>query len=115
MADEKKRIKKLKLGDGSIYYLYDMDAARGADLENYLELSGGTITGDVNVDAVLKAKQLTVTQLDDRNLAVTNVLTQGVNGAIEKRAADKLLEDIGGISYSMDDSTGVLSFKYGKQ
>ena len=45
---------------------------------------------------------------------IDNVLTQASNGDIKKRDTDYLLKDIGGCSYSMDDSSGILSLKLGK-
>jgi len=114
MANEN-RVRKLKLSDGSVYYFYDADAARASDLDNYLLKTGGTITGNTTVDAILTAKNLKVTAIDDRALAITNVLTQNTDGSIQKRSADNVLEDIGGISYSVNTSTGTLAFKYGKQ
>ena len=112
MADEK-YVKKLRFSDGRVYYYYDVTAARAADLENYLALSGGHVTGDVTIDGILAAENLRVASIDDRDLAVTNVLTQDVDtGNIQKRSADDLLSDIGGYSVSFDD--GVLSFKQGK-
>lgn len=108
-------IKKIILSDGSVHYLYDVTAARATDLDNYLRLSGGTLTGDTAIDALLTANNLKVIQVDDRDLAVDNVLTwDSSDGDIQKRSADNLLEDIGGISYSVNEDTGVLSFKIGK-
>jgi len=114
MAEEK-YIKKIQLSNGQVYYIYDVNAARASELDNYLLKSGGTMTGDLTIDAALQANSLKVVSVDDRKIAVTNVLTQNTDGAIQKRDADNLLEDIGGISYSMDESTGLLSFKFGRQ
>ena len=112
MAEEK-YVKKLRFSDGRVYYYYDVTAARAADLENYLALSGGHVTGDVAIDGILAAGNLRVVSIDDRDTAVTNVLTQDVaTGDIQRRSADELLSDIGGYSISYDG--GVLAFKPGK-
>ena len=108
-------IKKIVLSDGSTHYLYDVTAARATDLENYLSLSGGTVTGDTTIDAMLIANNLRVVSIDDRDIAVTNVLTwDSEDGEVQRRNADNLLEDIGGISYSVNENDGILSFKIGK-
>lgn len=115
MADEK-FIKKIKLTDGSVYYLYDVNAPRKSDLGNYLPLTGGTITGNLKVDQQIEAGTLKVDTIEYHSTSATdNVLIQAADGTIKKRSADKLLEDIGGCSYSMDTTTGTLSFKIGKQ
>ena len=49
MADTNKYIAKIKLSDNSVYYIKDLNA---------LHLSGGTLTGDLEVDAKLKAHDL---------------------------------------------------------
>lgn len=111
---EQKRIRKLRLSDGTVYYLYDMDAARSSDLERYLTLSGGTITGNLTIDGVLSASSLKVVELDERQIPVTNVLTQDVaTGEIQRRSADDLLSDIGGCSFDISGD-GVLVLKTGK-
>ena len=114
MADVK-YIKKIRLTDGSTYYLYDAGAPRVEDLENYLPLSGGTITGNLDVDRKITAGELAVDSIEWLNDAAPNVLVQKADGTIAKRSADELLADIGGCSYSMNSTTGVLSFKTGKQ
>lgn len=113
MAD--KYIKKLRLSDGSVYYLYDATAARVEDLANKLAISGGTVTGDLAVDAMLTARGLKVLTIDDREVPVTNVLTQDVaTGQIQKRGADELLSDIGGCSFTYDSETETLNLKNGR-
>ena len=108
---EQKRIRKLRLSDGSVYYLYDMDAARSSDLERYLALSGGTITGDLTIDGILSASNIRVVTLDERQIPATNVLTQDVaTGAIQRRSTDELLNDIGGCSFDiLNDGVLVLN------
>lgn len=111
MAD-KKYIKTLRMSDGSRYYFYDVSAARAAELEDYVSKSGGTMTGDLTVDAMLTANGLTVVAIDEREIAIENVLTQAADGSVQKRSADEVLYDIGGYSVAYGD--GVLSFKRGK-
>ena len=115
MPEQKKFIKKIELSDGTIRYIYDMDAARASDLDNYLEKSGGTVTGNLTIDQFLTTSGLKVTSIDGRNTAASNVLTQDTDGTIQKRSTDDLLSDIGGCSYSIDSVTGNLTFQVGKQ
>jgi hypothetical protein len=50
------------------------------------------------------------------NIPITNVLVEDEDTQqIKKRSTNQLLEDIGGISYNINDSTGVLSLKEGRQ
>ena len=70
------------------------------------------------VDNVIIEGNLSILEIDDVPLdaAIDNVLVQdATTGQIKKRSTDKLLEDIGGISYSIDNTSGTLSFKLGKQ
>lgn len=115
MPDTEKFIKKIKLTDGSVYYLYDANAPRISDLENYLPLTGGTVTGNLKVDEQIHAGTLKVDTITYQSTTTDNVLIQAADGTIKKRSADNLLEDIGGCSYSMNGTTGTLSFKIGKQ
>ena len=105
-------IKKIKLSDGSVYSIFDEGALRLDPESNKL------LTGNQVVDNVIIEGSLSILEIDDVPLDATidNVLVQdATTGQIKKRSTDKLLEDIGGISYSIDNTSGTLSFKLGKQ
>lgn len=105
-------IKKIKLSDGSVYSIFDEGALRLDPESNKL------LTGNKVVDNVIIEGNLSILEIDDVPLdaAIDNVLVQdATTGQIKKRSTDKLLEDIGGISYSIDNASGTLSFKLGKQ
>lgn len=105
-------IKKIKLSDGSVYSIFDEGALRLDPESNKL------LTGNQIVDNVIIEGNLSILEIDDVPLdaAIDNVLVQdATTGQIKKRSTDKLLEDIGGISYSIDNTSGTLSFKLGKQ
>ena len=105
-------IKKIKLSDGSVYSIFDEGALRLDPESNKL------LTGNQVVDNVIIEGNLSILEIDDVPLdaAIDNVLVQdATTGQIKKRSTDKLLEDIGGISYSIDNTSGTLSFKVGKQ
>lgn len=105
-------IKKIKLSDGSVYSIFDEGALRLDPESNKL------LTGNQIVDNVIIAGSLSILEIDDVPLdaAIDNVLVQdATTGQVKKRSTDKLLEDIGGISYSIDNTSGTLSFKFGKQ
>ena len=105
-------IKKIKLSDGSVYSIFDEGALRIDPKSNKL------LTGNQVVDNVIIEGNLSILEIDDVPLdaAIDNVLVQdATTGQIKKRSTDKLLEDIGGISYSIDNTSGTLSFKLGKQ
>lgn len=105
-------IKKIKLSDGSVYSIFDEGALRLDPESNKL------LTGNQVVDNVIIEGSLSILEIDDVPLdaAIDNVLVQdATTGQVKKRSTDKLLEDIGGISYSIDNTSGTLSFKFGKQ
>lgn len=105
-------IKKIKLSDGSVYSIFDEGALRLDPESNKL------LTGNKVVDNVIIEGNLSILEIDDVPLdaAIDNVLVQdATTGQVKKRSTDKLLEDIGGISYSIDNTSGTLSFKLGKQ
>ena len=105
-------IKKIKLSDGSVYSIFDEGALRLDPESNKL------LTGNQVVDNVIIEGNLSTLEIDDVPLdaATDNVLVQdATTGQVKKRSTDKLLEDIGGISYSIDNTSGTLSFKLGKQ
>ena len=105
-------IKKIKLSDGSVYSIFDEGALRLDPESNKL------LTGNQVVDNVIIEGSLSILEIDDVPLdaAIDNVLVQdATTGQVKKRSTDKLLEDIGGISYSIDNTSGTLSFKIGKQ
>ena len=109
MADN--RIKKIKLSNGSVYSIFDEGSLR-------LNSNNILITGNSIVDEVILEGNLYITEVDDIPITsnIDNVLVQdSVTGEIKKRSTDYLLEDIGGISYNMDDTNGILSLKFGKQ
>lgn len=108
MADTNKYIAKIKLSDNSVYYIKDLNA---------LHLSGGTLTGDLEVDAKLKAHDLYILETEylTETQTPTNVLVlDEETGQVKKRSTDNLLKDIGGTSYSIDEASGTLSLKLGK-
>lgn len=108
-------IKKIQLSDGKVYYIYDDTAARITDLDNYLPINGGEITGNLQVDQEIIANNLSILAIEyvEEEHEITNVLVEE-NGVIKKRSTDFLLKDIGGTSYSVDQTEGTLILKRGK-
>lgn len=104
MADNL-RIKKIKLSNGSVYSIFDEGSL-------HLNENNVLITGNSIVDEAILDGHLYITEIDDIpvNQSIDNVLVQDpTTGEIKKRTINKLLEDIGGISYSMDETNGILS------
>lgn len=116
MGKEVFYIKKVQLSNGEVYHIYDATAARITDLDNYLPLDGGTITGNLEVDQKIITNNLQVLALEyiTEEHEITNVLVEDSNGEIKKRSIDLLLKDIGGTSYSVNESDGTLILKRGK-
>lgn len=110
MADNL-RIKKIKLSNGSVYSIFDEGSL-------HLNENNVLITGNSIVDEAILDGHLYITEIDDIpvNQSIDNVLVQdSTTGEIKKRTTNKLLEDIGGISYNMDETNGILSLQIGKQ
>lgn len=107
MPENVRYISKVQLSDGSVYYIKDRNA---------LQASGGTMTGDLEVDAKIQANKLYIMAIEVMTYTPTNVLVEDEStNEIKKRSTDLLLEDIGG--YSCDESAltnGVLKLKLGK-
>lgn len=104
MADNL-RIKKIKLSNGSVYSIFDEGSL-------HLNENNVLITGNSIVDEAILDGHLYITEIDDIpvNQSIDNVLVQdSTTGEIKKRTTNKLLEDIGGISYNMDETNGILS------
>lgn len=103
------RIRRIELTNGDVYTIFDEGAIRQ-------NAQGVLVTGNDIVDDAILNGHFYIRSIDYINVAVDNVLTQDSStGEIKKRDADKLLEDIGGASYNMNDATGTLSLKIGKQ
>lgn len=110
MADIQK-IKKIKLSNGSVYSIFDEGSL-------HLNENNVLVTGNTIVDEAILQGHFYITEIDDIPVtqSIDNVLVQdSTTGEIKKRTTDKLLEDIGGISYSMNDTNGILSLQIGKQ
>lgn len=110
-------IKKIKLSNGNVYSIFDEGALR-------LNSSGILVTGNEVVDNLLVDGTVQIAEIDDIPVeqAIDNVMVAWNVGTavapvyeMRKRTTDQLLEDIGGASYSMDNATGTLSLKIGKQ
>ncbi len=107
MSEEIRYISKVQLSDGSIYYIKDRNA---------LQASGGTMTGDLEVDAKIQANKLFIMSIEVMTYRPTNVLVEDeTSHEIKKRSTDILLEDIGGYSCKESDlANGILTLKLGK-
>lgn len=111
----KKYIKKLSLSDGAKLYFYDEEAPRADDLNSYLPLTGGTITGNLTIDEKLISGKLQITSIEYINQEdASDVLLVDLAGNVKKYDLDNFLELIGGCSYKFTDSNTV-KFKQGKQ
>lgn len=106
MPEEIKYITKVTLSNGKTYLVKDTGALR----------AGETITGNVDIDAELKAKKLFILSSETMQYTPTNVLVADEStNEVKKRDIDLLLEDIGGYSCKEDDlENGILTLKLGK-
>jgi len=103
-------IRKIKLDNGAVYSIFDEGALR-------LNENNVLITGNGIVDEAIIRGHFRIVEIDDIPVSevITNVLVQDdITKEIKRRSTDKLLEDIGGISYKLENN-GVLSLQVGKQ
>lgn len=108
MAEERK-VTKVKLSDGRIYRCFDKDAIR------YNE-QGILVVGDTIIDNLVINQGLKIIEINDVPAdQYTEVVVRDGSKRLRVRPKDEFLEDIGGCSYNMNSTTGVLSLKIGKQ
>lgn len=103
MADNNKKIKKIKLSDGSIYSIFDEGALR-------LNENKILVTGNSVVDQIIIRKGLSISEVDDIPIeqSINNVLVQGAAGKIMTRSTNELLKDIGGVSCKVQGDTFII-------
>ena len=104
------KIKTIKLSDGSVYSIFDEGALR-------LNSEGKLVTGNAVVDKAITIQGLSIVAVDNVPVeqSISNVATfvqeSGV-WKLKQRSTEKLLEDIGGTSHSIENNTLIL--KVGK-
>ena len=105
------KISKVKLSNGQIYSFFDSGAI------HYDEKLDTLLVGVAVIDDLIINNGLTIEQIDDIDAEefITSNLLVEKGGVIKKHSASNLLEDIGGCSYKMDTTKGILSLKIGKQ
>ena len=107
MPDQKQYISKVKMADGTVYWIKDAAVAG-----NYLPLTGGELTGDITLkdpttgdtnitlttEGDIIAKSLKLEDIDEKTAAVSNVLTLDDDDSIKFHSTDDFLSEIGGYS-----------------
>ncbi len=121
----KQYISKIKVGD-QIYWVKDAEGR--SELENYLPLTGGEISGDVafvdsstgdtnitiSTDGSITAKSLILEDIQEITTVIPNVLTlDETDDSIKYHSTDNFLAEIGG--YSAKAEQGLLTLKLGKE
>ena len=123
MADNKQYISKIKVGN-QIYWVKDADAR--SDIQNYLPLTGGEVSGDITItdpnsgdekivistDGSITAQNLILEDIQEITTPIPNVLTLD-DDTIKYHSTDNFLEEIGG--YSAKAEQGLLTLKLGKE
>ena len=105
------KIKRIKLSDGTICNIFDTGALR-------LNENGILVTDNEIVNQMIIDGGLSITSVDDVPIdqVINNVLVQDTTtNEIKKRTTNQLLSDIGGFSCSVNDESGTIIFKQGKQ
>lgn len=117
-------ISKVKVGN-QIYWVKDIDAR--SDMENYLPLAGGEVSGDItlkdpdsgdtkvtiSVDGSITAQNLVLEDIQEKTTTIPNVLTLDTDDTIKYHSTDNFLAEIGG--YSAKAEPGLLTLKLGKE
>lgn len=121
---DKKYVSKVKVGN-QIYWVKDIDAR--SDMENYLPLAGGEVSGDItlkdpdsgdtkvtiSVDGSITAQNLVLEDIQEKTTTIPNVLTLDTDDTIKYHSTDNFLVEIGG--YSAKAEPGLLTLKLGKE
>ena len=122
MPDQKQYISKVKMADGTVYWIKDAAVAG-----NYLPLTGGELTGDITLkdtttgdtnitlttEGDIIAKSLKLEDIDEKTAAVSNVLTLDDDDSIKFHSTDDFLSEIGGYSAKVQNEQ--LKLKLGKE
>lgn len=117
-------ISKIKVGN-QIYWVKDIEAR--AEMENYLPLTGGEVSGDITIidptsgdtnvvisnDGSITAKNLILEDIQEKTTTIPNVLTLDTDDTIKYHSTDNFLAEIGG--YSAKAEPGLLTLKLGKE
>ena len=120
MSDVKQYIKKIKLVNGDIKYIRDEEAVHTDELEtalaDYLPLTGGDITGDVNISGSLSAATISLGDIPELTTPVSNVLTKDDddNDKLKYHSTANFLEEIGGIGQVTVDNNNTVIYGLGK-
>lgn len=124
MADPKQYLKKIKLPSNEIKWIRDDEAIHadeiGDYLDDYLPLTGGTITGPVTASTITVG-DLTVTNLDlgdipEITTTISNVLTKDEDDGdkLKYHSTDNFLYEIGGIGKVSVDNNNTVIYSLGK-
>lgn len=117
-------ISKIKVGN-QIYWVKDIEAR--TEMENYLPLTGGEVSGDITIidptsgdtnvvisnNGSITAKNLILEDIQEKTTTIPNVLTLDTDDTIKYHSTDNFLAEIGG--YSAKAEPGLLTLKLGKE
>ena len=125
MPEPKQYLKKIKLPNEDIKWIKDAEAIHtdeiGDYLSDYLPLTGGDITGDVNVTGDvsitgnLTASNISLGDITEKTTAISNVLTKDESDSdkLKYHSTDNFLYEIGGIGEVSVDNN-VLTYTIGR-
>ena len=103
-----KKIRKIKLSNGQIYSIFDAGGI------HYDERLHKLVSGNPIVDTVLDTESIRISEIDDIKLTSDFVVYNPETGELNYRSKDKVLKDIGGTAYQLDESDGTLKLQIGK-
>ena len=125
MPEPKQYLKKIKWPSNDVKWIRDDEAVHtdeiGDYLQDYLPLTGGDITGDVNIvgdvsiTGDLSATNISLGDITEKTTAVSNVLTKDEQDSnkLKYHSTDDFLREIGGIGEVSVDNN-VLVYTIGK-
>ena len=111
MAEETRKVIKLKLNDGHIYMVCDTGAI-------HIDDNGRLVTGNGVVDNVLINQNKFIIEIDDMPVDEYTdyyLVQKAGDTNVKRKRRKEVLKDIGGASFNIDSSTGTLSLKIGAQ
>lgn len=109
------KISKVKLSNGQIYSFFDNDAIHYDKKIDRL-LVGNAVIDNLIINQSLQIEEINEMSVEEFLDTHSYILAYNeLSKEIKKRSTNTLLADIGGYSAKVDDETGVLSLKLGKQ
>lgn len=108
MADEVRKVSRVKMADGKTYQYFDKDAL-------HIDDEGHILVGDPFIDTLVLEQNLKIVTINGVNVDdYEEIVVRDKGKQLRVRPKNEFLDDIGGYSAKMENSN-VLRLRRGKQ